>query len=280
MSAEQKVWYVTGASQGLGLAIVKKLLENGMQVVATSRNKNSLIEKIGNPSENFLPLSANLADDGSVKNSIEQTLSQFGKIDVIVNNAGYLQTGYVEELSAEDIRKNIDINIIGVTNVIRNTLAHLRKSEGYIFNISSIGGYEGAAGSSLYSLTKFAVDGFSEALAKEMQPFNVKVTCIKPGFFRTNFLSETSMVLPSNESDVYKEQRDAKMEFLVNRNGTQAGSPEKFAEMLIKISQLPNPPINLFAGADAYEVAETKIKFIQEEMSAFKELATATDWDN
>jgi NAD(P)-dependent dehydrogenase (short-subunit alcohol dehydrogenase family) len=191
----QKVWFVTGASKGLGLSLVKQLLNKGYNVAATSRNVADLEGAVGK-SESFLPLAVNITDEQSVTDAISQTISLFGKIDVVVNNAGYGLVGGLEELSDAEARANFDVNVFGSLNVIRAAMPHLREQKsGHIFNISSIGGFTGNfPGFGIYCATKFAVQGFTESLAAEIKSFGVKATIVSPGYFRTNFLAADSLV--------------------------------------------------------------------------------------
>tara|TARA_R110002020_G_scaffold475943_1_gene714777 strand:+ start:2915 stop:3577 length:663 start_codon:yes stop_codon:yes gene_type:complete len=206
----KKVWFITGASKGLGLILTKKLLLRGCNVASTSRNKQSLIKEIGEENENFLPIEMDLTKNENVKKAIQTTISHFGRIDVLVNNAGYSQIGTLEELSEKEVEDNFKVNVFGSLNVIRNATQYLRKQKsGHIFNIASIGGYTGNfAGFGIYCSTKFAVAGFTEALAEEMKSFGVYTTLVYPGYFRTNFLSEGSVKTPNNPIEEYKTARE------------------------------------------------------------------------
>ncbi|AFM05700.1 short-chain alcohol dehydrogenase [Bernardetia litoralis DSM 6794] len=280
MSAKN-VWFITGASKGLGLILAKKLLTQGFCVAATSRNKKSLIQEIGKENDNFLPIEMDLTDNLNVKNAIKKTVDFFGKIDIVVNNAGYSQIGTLEELSEEEVKNNFDVNVFGVLNVIRNVASYLRKQQsGHIFNISSIGGYTGNfAGFGVYCSTKFAVAGFTEALAEEMKTFNVNTTLVYPGYFRTNFLSKGSIQTPSNPIADYKVARQMEQTHLNEINGNQPNNPEKAAEVLIALSEQENPPVHFFMGEDAYHYADLKIQTIQKAMSENKILGTSTGFE-
>ena len=192
-----KVWFITGASKGLGLELAKKLLSEGKRVAATSRTESALIKELGNPSEYFLPLEMDLTNEQSVKNAIEVTVSHFKTIDVLVNNAGYGLLGSLEELTDAESRKNYEVNVFGLLNVIRNTMPYMRANKsGHIFNIASIGGYNGGfPGWGIYCSTKFAVAGLTESLAAEVKEFGVNVTLVYPGYFRTDFLKDSSCTL-------------------------------------------------------------------------------------
>src|SRR5688572_30654657 len=197
----KRTWFVTGASKGLGLSMVKKLLATGYNVAATSRNLKELRRAVGENTSNFLPLAVNLIDEDSVGKAIDETVTQFGSIDVIANNAGYGLAGALEELSDAEARANFDVNVFGALNVIRHALPHLRKQQsGHIFNIASTAGFTGGfPGFGIYCATKFAMHGFTESLAHEIKEFGLHATLIMPGYFRTNFLTSSSLRTPKNE---------------------------------------------------------------------------------
>ncbi len=277
---KKKTWFVTGASKGLGLSLVKTLLYEGYSVAATSRNISELQKAVGTNSTQFLPLAMSLTDEQSVKKAVDATVKQFGSIDVIVNNAGYGLVGAVEELSDEESRTNFDVNVFGSLNVIRQALPQLRKQKsGHIFNITSIGGFTGAfPGFGIYCATKFAVHGFSESLAEEVKPFGIKVTIVSPGYFRTNFLESSSLAVPADEIKEYKNVRESQLTHQQSYNGNQPGSPDKASTVMIKVAESNEELLHLFLGKDAYGIAETKIKAVEKDMEAVRELATATDF--
>ena len=278
----KKVWFITGASKGLGLALTKKLLAQGFGVAATSRNKQSLTKRIGEENEKFLPIEMDLTNNENVNIAIETTISHFGRIDVVVNNAGYSQIGTLEELSTDEVENNFKVNVFGSLNVIRNVAPYLRKQQsGHIFNISSIGGYTGNfAGFGIYCSTKFAVAGFTEALAEEMKTFGVHTTLVYPGYFRTNFLSEGSVKTPNNPIDDYKAAREMEQAHLKDIDGNQPNDPEKGAEVLITLSEQENPPVHFFMGEDAYHYANIKIETILKAMKENQILGTSTGFKN
>ncbi|GGB22900.1 oxidoreductase [Mucilaginibacter rubeus] len=273
-----KVWFVTGASKGLGLALVKKLLNEGYKVAATSRNLSDLTKAVDTQNEQFLPLSVNLTSEDSVQEAVELTVKTFGKIDVIVNNAGYGLLGGIEELTDREARDNFEVNVFGSLNVIRKALPYLRaQKSGHILNVSSIGGFTGAfAGGGIYCATKFAVNGFSETLSAEVAPFGIKVTIVQPGYFRTNFLSAGSLAVPQNQIADYQNVRDTVNFHQNDMDKQQAGDPEKAAEAMISITNEANPPLNLFLGEDAYGLVEKKLAFVQNELATWKELTLST----
>lgn len=277
----QKVWYVTGTSKGLGLTLVKRLLAAGEKVAATTRNLSDLHAVLDTDNPNLLPLEVNLLSEESIQQSFKKTVDNFGRIDVVVNNAGYGQFGTVEELSDEESRKNFDVNVFGLLNVIRQAMPYLREQgSGHILNISSIGGFTaGFAGWGIYCATKFAVTAISEALANEAKEFGVQVTVVYPGYFRTNFLDKDSMARPAKQIAAYSAAR-ASQELHENAyNGNQPGDPEKAAEVMMELVASENPVLHLFLGQDAYDNAYEKMVTVQKDMAAWETRATATAFD-
>ena len=277
----KKVWYVTGASKGLGLALVKKLLQQGYQVAATSRDAGALTKAVENNSADFFPFTVDLTDESSVRKSIEQTIDYFGCIDVVVNNAGYGLAGALEELSDAEARSNFGVNVFGSLNVIRNVMPYMRRQQsGHIINIASIGGFTGAfPGFGIYCATKFAVHGFTESLAAEAAAFGIHATVVSPGYFRTHFLSEVSLNVPKYPIEEYTSVRAVQDSHQHSINFNQVGDPEKAADVMIALTNQPNPPLHLFLGQDAYEMAGQKIAAIQKDLLEMEEMATATSFE-
>ena len=278
----RKTWLVTGASKGLGLALAKKLLAQGYQVAATSRTVALLEANLGKTSASFLPLALNLVDEADVKKAIEQTIAYFGSIDVVVNNAGYGLMGGLEELSDEEARTNFDVNVFGSLNIIRQALPYLRAAQnGHIFNISSIGGFAGGFPAfGIYCATKFAVHGFTESLSHEVKPFGINVSLVMPGYFRTSFLEEGSVVTPRNEIADYKNVRDMQTAHQQDINANQPGDPDKAAAVMIAVANEENPALHLFLGADAYQTAANKIALVEKDMETFRQAATTTSFND
>lgn len=274
----KKVWFVTGASKGLGFELVKKLLSEGFQVAATSRTVESLISTIGEVSGNFLPLSVNITDNNDIKSAIEKTVNHFGRIDVIVNNAGYGQIGTLEELTDEEARENYAVNVFGTLNVIRNAMPYLREQKsGNIFNISSVGGYSANfPGWGIYCSTKFAVAGFTEALAEEVKDFGVHATVVYPGYFRTDFLTKDSVKTPANPIQAYEAARNSEQAHLNEINGNQPNDPEKAADVLIQISKEKNPPVHLLLGVGTLEFLNNKIDILKKDAEKWESLTVST----
>ena len=279
-TTNQKVWFITGASKGLGLTLAKQLLAQGHQVAATSRRVEDLSQAVGE-NDNFLPLSVDISNEDSVGNAIDQVMAHFGKLDVVVNNAGYGLTGALEELTDAESRANFEVNVFGSLNVIRKAMPHLRQQgSGHIINIASIGGFTGAfAGFGIYCATKFAVHGFSESLREEVKGFGIKVTVVSPGYFRTNFLSKTSLNVPANQMSEYQEVRAVQDAHEHDINGNQPNDPEKGAAAMIKLVSLESPPVHLFLGEDAYALADAKIAAVQQDMEQFAAIGKSTGFD-
>jgi len=274
----KKVWFVTGASKGLGFELVKKILSDGFKVAATSRTVESLTDAFGEVSENFLPLSMNITDNNDVKSALDKTVEHFGNIDVIVNNAGYGQLGTLEELSDAEARANFDVNVFGTLNVIRNAMPYLRaQKSGNIFNISSVGGYYGGfPGWGVYCSTKFAVAGFTEALAEEARDFGIHATVVYPAYFRTDFLTKDSVKTPENSIEAYEAARNSEKAHLDEINGNQPNDPVKAADVLIQISKEENPPVHLLLGVGAPEFLNNKIEAITKDAKNWEDLTLST----
>jgi NAD(P)-dependent dehydrogenase (short-subunit alcohol dehydrogenase family) len=271
-------WFVTGTSRGLGLELVRRLLERGDNVAATTRSTERLLDGLsGVPAERLLPLTLDLVDEAAVDAAVEQTVDRFGRIDVVVNNAGYGYLAAVEETADADIRRMLDIQVIGVWNVLRATIPHLRaRRSGHVINVSSILGLTTVAGWALYSAGKFALNGLSEALAAEMAEFDVKVSIVEPGYFRTSFLTTDALALPAATTDAYPGIREMTRSHL-DLQGSQLGDPVKGAEAIIDIAVTGDGPLNQLLGSDAYAYAQAKLAALTADVEAGRELAMTTD---
>ena len=273
---QKKVWLITGASKGMGLILTKILLSGGHQVVATSRNVAALEDEITLNKENFFPLALDITSDAEVHTAINKAVSHFGRIDVVVNNAGYSLVGSMEEMSDDEFRSTIDVNLFGTINIIRNVMPYLRKQEsGHIINISSNAGYVGFANASSYNAAKFAVVGLTEALAQEIKPFGIKTTVVAPGQFRTEFMNSLQYV--KNRIDVYGIDEAEKT--WSELSGQQPGDPDKLAKILVQITEMEQPPLHLLLGPDTYELVLNKRKQEDAEFEQWRELTLSTDFD-
>ena len=268
-----RVWFVTGASKGLGLSLVKQLLAAGQLVAATSRKAAELEKEVSAPSESFLPLETDLVSETSVAAAIEKTIATFGRLDVVVNNAGYGIGGSIEELTDKETRDAFDVNVFGTLNVIRLAMPQMRaQRSGHIINISSIAGIAPATGWSIYGAAKHAVIGLSEVLAEDVKEFGIKVTVVAPGAFRTSFLTKESLTLARHPIPEYTAIRNSHDKYQ-SMDGNQAGDPDKAAAAMIAIVNEQKPPVYLLLGSDAYERGMAKLELLKD---AFKEKEALT----
>ncbi|MEN2435825.1 SDR family oxidoreductase [Weeksellaceae bacterium A-14] len=273
----QKTWFVTGASKGMGQLLTKLLLDKGYNVAATSRNLQKLKENICTESIHFLPLEVDLTDDKSVKDAIQNTVSNFGGLDVVVNNAGFSYIGSIEELSDKEFRKALDVNLFGTVNVIRAAMAPFRKQHsGQFINIASAAGYIAGANIGSYVTSKFAMVGLTECLALEVADLNVKATVVLPGSFRTNFLNSDSLNYAKNPIADY--QSDKTYDSFAQRTGTQPGDPEKLVKELLHLSEMDNPPLHLILGPDSYKMITDKMESNLLEFKNYRSISESTNF--
>lgn len=277
MSAKnQKVWFITGTSKGIGLHLTKLLLSLGHKVIATSRNTDALIGEVTKNKENLYPIKLDITSDAEVKQAIDDIVKKVGKIDVVVNNAGYSLVGGIEEMTDEEFRATIDVNLFGTVNVLRNVMPFLRhQHNGHIINISSNAGYVGFEKATSYNAAKFGIIGLSEALAQEVKNFGIKVTVVAPGQFRTEFMDSINYV--KNRIAVYGIDEAEKM--WSQFSGQQQGDPEKLVEILVKITEMDQPPLHLLLGPDTYELVIEKRKQEDAEFEQWKHLTLSTNFD-
>lgn len=264
----------------MGLHLAKRLLNGGAKVAVTSRSKAAIIEKIAS-NGNLLPLAADLADENSVQAAVQQTIAHFGGLDVVVNNSRYGQFGAVEEVNDAEARANFDVNVFGVLNVLRATLPQLRKQRsGHIFNIASIAGITGGfPGFGVYCATKFAVAGLSEGLHADLNGLGVNVTCVYPGYFRTDFLAAGSPAQPATKIADYQSAHDlVAMHVTGAIHGNQPGDPERLAEVLMTVATQANPPLHLVLGSDALGLAQQKTEALRQVLDANRAVSVSTDF--
>lgn len=279
MYTQTKTWFITGASQGIGLILVKQLLAKGHNVAATARNLQALQNAVGTSPSNFLPLQVDLVNEESVGAAVDSAVTRFGVIDVLVNNAGYGLIAGIEESSNEEVQASFNVNVFGLLNVIRAVLPHMRTAQsGHIFNLSSVFGLIAGAGWGIYCGTKFAVEGISEALAQEVQPFGIKVTIIEPGYVRTDFLSSGSIATPKSPVAAYTAVAEERRKHQEDVPGTQIGDPEKVAEVIINTAQLSEAPLRLLLGSDSLQFANYKLQMLKDGIEAHKEITLSTDF--
>lgn len=263
----------------MGLSLVKNLLAKGNNVAATTRDRAALLDALkAEPTGNLLALTVDLTNDQSVKEAIGQTINHFGRLDVVVNNAGYSLVGSMEEMTDEEFRQTMDVNLFGPVNVIRAVMPYLRRQgSGHIINISSNAGYVGYPNAASYNAAKFGLIGISEALAEETKPFGIKVTVVAPGQFRTNFMDKGSMTFAQNKIDVYGLDKAEAM--WRSYSGTQAGDPEKLVSVLLSLADSPTPPLHLLLGSDTYQMITEHREKEKQEIEAWKSVTLSTDFD-
>ena len=274
MSVHPPTWFITGAARGIGAHTVQAALAAGHNVVATARSRLS----ITTTHAHLLALDLDVTVEAQAHAAVQAAVARFGRIDVLVNNAGYGQLGLFEESNAADAQTQFDTNVFGLFHVTRAVLPVMRQQRaGRVLNISSIAGMRGRTGTALYSASKFAVEGFSEALAQEVAAFGIHVTIVEPGAFRTDFLDGQSMRYGSQSIVDYAAQSAQVTEGFGARNHLQPGDPARLAAVLLQLAAHPAPPLRLAAGSDAVEIAGAKIEALRAEWLAWRELSVTTD---
>ncbi|WP_373357973.1 SDR family NAD(P)-dependent oxidoreductase [Acinetobacter lactucae] len=273
-----KVWFITGASRGFGALITEKVLAQGDAVVATSRSIKAITDRFGSP-KNLLALPLDVTREDQAIAAAKAAIEHFGKIDVLLNNAGFGLLGAVEEATEAEVEAVYKTNVFGVLNVTRAVLPYMRKAKsGRILNISSIGGYRGAAGFGVYSSTKFAVEGLSEALHAELMPLNIYVTVVEPGYFRTDFLDVTSLSTSPVQISDYDATVGKVRRAALELNHSQPGDPSKLASVLVSFIDTPNPPVRLPLGSDTVAAIEKKHIEDAEIIAKWRETSISTDF--
>jgi NAD(P)-dependent dehydrogenase (short-subunit alcohol dehydrogenase family) len=275
-----KVIMITGASKGFGFEMVKAALNNNDRVIATVRTEPEKLQNAFNDNPNLLVVTMDVIQEETVKLAVQNALKRFGNIDTLINNAGYGLIGAVEEASDAEVRKQYDTNVFGLLNVVRAVLPAMRKKRsGHIINISSLFGYDAIAGWTIYSSTKFAVEGISTGLAKELSPLGIQVTALAPGLFSTDFLgkgsfAESETVIPDYEHTV-GEVRERIHEF----HGQQPGDPKKLAELAISIAHAEQAPLHLLVGKDAVDWYEDNAARVKNEVAKWLNASLSTGHD-
>ncbi|WP_010097440.1 oxidoreductase [Burkholderia ubonensis] len=274
----KRVWFITGASRGIGALIAEAALADGNAVVAAGRHVPAIVERLGE-SAALLPVELDVTDEAQAKAAVQAAVEKFGRVDVLVNNAGFGLLGAVEESADKDVRRMYDTNVFGLLNVTRAVLPTMRANRsGHVINISSIGGYRAAAGFGVYSSTKFAVEGITEALHAELKPLGVHATVVEPGYFRTDFLDASSLVVAPDVIDDYDETSGAVRRKAVQLNRNQPGDPAKLAAAMIALVDAPNPPLRLPLGTDTLAAIAAKNAYVAQETETWKALSSSTDF--
>jgi NAD(P)-dependent dehydrogenase (short-subunit alcohol dehydrogenase family) len=278
IASRTRVWFVTGAARGIGLRIVEAALANGDAVVATSRDVASLRERFAG-NDALLPVALDVTDEHQAAAAVAAALDRFGRIDVLVNNAGFGLLGAVEEASAAEVRRLYETNVFGLLNVTRAALPSMReRRRGHVVNISSVGGYRSGAGFGVYCSTKFAVEGISEALHAELAPLGVHVTVVEPGYFRTEFLDQSSLTVSPRILADYAATSGQVRERAVQINQKQPGDPKRLAQAMLALVASPTPPLRLPLGTDTLQAIGDKNADVANETAAWRELSASTDF--
>lgn len=276
----KKVWMITGASRGFGRAFALAALAAGDQVVATGRDAAQVSAAMGCASPDLLTLTLDVTVESQAQAAAEAALARFGRIDVLINNAGYALLGALEECSMQELEAQFRTNVFGLFAVTQAVLPAMRQQgAGHIINLSSMAGFEGWPGSSAYSASKFAVEGLTESLAVEVAPFGIHVTMLEPGYFRTDLLSDASLSLAARELAAYDTVTGQMRRQIAGVSGHQPGDPAKLVWAVRQIVDSPQPPLRLALGSDAVDVAEHKLSAWQHELSQWRALSTSTDFD-
>ena len=270
----QKVWFITGAGRGLGIDIAKAALAAGHAVVATGRNPDKVARAVGQ-NENLLAVKLDVTNPADATDAIAAAVDRFGRIDVLVNNAGNFYAGFFEEITPEDFRAQIETTMFGPINVTRAALPVLRaQRSGLLVTISSTAGIAGGEFLSAYAASKFGVEGWAESLAPEVAPFGIRTMIVEPGFFRTELLTPESTSYAASTIGDYSERTEQTVTAWKGMNGLQGGDPAKLAVALIQLAELDEPPLRFAAGADAVGVFEARAKELQVQADAHRELSS------
>lgn len=274
-----KVWLITGSASGIGKGIAHAALAAGDQVVATDLDLARLHDVFGACGDQVLSLHLDIRDQAQAHAAVSACIARFGRLDVLVNNAGYGQFGPFEEIDADAVERQFATNVLGTFNVTRAALPTLRQQRsGHILNMSSNGGFKGVAGASMYSASKFALEGFSESLAQEIASFGIRLTVVEPGAFRTDFLDPRALKLASGSIPDYDDYRASALAVFAARNHQQPGDPARLGNALVRLVNEPVPPLRFIAGADALSVVNAKLTAVAKETAAWLELSLSTDF--
>jgi NAD(P)-dependent dehydrogenase (short-subunit alcohol dehydrogenase family) len=272
---EKKTWFITGAGRGMGVDFAKAALAAGHAVVAAGRNPDAVSEAVGEADE-LLVVTLDVTSPDDAQAAVRAAVDRFGRIDVLVNNAASFYGGYFEELTPEQIERQLATNLVGPMNVTRAVLPIMRRQRsGHVISISSGAGIVGFEFNAAYAASKFGLEGWMESLAPEVEPFGIHTTIVNPGFFRTELLTNASATYAQPSLEDYAERSAARREWFEAQNGRQAGDPAKLAHALLGIADEAQPPRRFIAGADAIGLAEQKVATLEAEIDAYDELSSS-----
>jgi NAD(P)-dependent dehydrogenase (short-subunit alcohol dehydrogenase family) len=272
--SEKKVWLVTGAGRGMGVDVAKAALAAGDAVVATARKAESVTAAVGTHG-GLLAVKLDVTDPADAEAAVKAAVGRFGRIDVLVNNAGNFYAGFFEEISPEDFRAQVETTLFGPVNVTRAVLPVMRaQRSGLVVAISSTAGIVGGEFLTAYAAAKFGVEGWMESLAPEVAPFGIRTMLVEPGFFRTELLTPESVTYAGPSIGDYAERARQTIAAWNGMNGRQAGDPAKLASALVQLAGQEEPPLRFVAGADAIETVENKAKDLLAQAGAYRELSS------
>ena len=272
------VWFITGCSTGFGRELASLVLDRGWCAVVTAREKERVEDFANRYGDRALPLSLDVIDDDEIDSGVAAAVKRFGRIDVLVNNAGYGYLSSVEEGQPEEIRAQFEANVFGLFAMTRAVLPIMREQKrGHVINVASVAGFCGFPGSGYYAASKHAVEGFSDSLSREMAPLGVKVTCVEPGPFRTDWAGR-SMTQTKSAIPAYADTVAARMAQTSEKSGTQAGDPVRAAKAMIAVTEEAQPPLHLVLGEWGYDAVVKKLKDSLAEVEARRETALAADY--
>lgn len=280
MMNDKKVWFVTGGNKGLGAAIVTEALAKGYNVVASARKPEEAEKTLGTH-PNLLIVKMDVTNTLQIESAVAEAIQRFGRIDVLVNNAGYGLLGYFEEMTEESIRGQIETNLFGTMNVTKNILPVMRRQgDGFVVVVSSTSGIRPVAGGSVYSASKFALEGWAEGMNIDLKPFGIRFMLLEPGAFRTDFSNEgVSMQFSELSIGAYDELRDNLHTVFRQMNGSQKGNPRKLAKGLIEVVDSPNPPLRLLISKSAIPAVDSYYKSRYAEFLKWQEVSADSDFD-
>ena len=280
MSKDRKVWFITGASSGIGHALAEAALRRGDSVALVARRRPALQQLAGLYPEQALAISADLIDPAERAKAVGEAITQFGRIDVLANIAGRGSLGAAEEMSESEMRAQMEINFFAPVELTRLALPQLRaRGTGHVLNLTSVGGILSVGGFSAYCASKYALEGWSEALRDELASFGVRVTLVEPGNFRTEFAGDVNM-RPARRFAAYRPLIEPVEQFLYGQHGRQPGDPAKAAAAIIAVVDSQAPPLRLLLGADAYQGWAAKAQAREVEFSAWSAIGQATAFDD
>jgi NAD(P)-dependent dehydrogenase (short-subunit alcohol dehydrogenase family) len=278
--AEKKVWLVTGAGRGMGVDIAQAALAAGHAVVATGRDPEKVTEAVGE-SDDLLAVKLDVTDPADAQAAVQAAVERFGRVDVLVNNAGNFYAGFFEEITAADFRAQVETNLFGPVNVTRAVLPVMRaQRSGLVVAISSTAGITGQEFVSAYAASKFGVEGWIESLTPEIAPFGIRTMLVEPGFFRTELLTPESTSYAEPAIDDYAERTRQTVTAWNGMNGLQGGDPAKLATALVGLAGKDEPPLRWAAGADAVGTVEQKAERLLAEVDAHRELSSSLAHDD